>query len=132
MSIIIRKSIHHQLQNYLKENGILCSYQPSFRANVSTNSRLVHTEIIMLDLQKAFYTLDHILLKKMMCLGFKTLVIKWFDSYLSNRNVCFGWLCFLWSCNFKLWQYFGTTPDSTIFYWLPSIIIRNWLLSLWW
>ena len=41
----------------------------------------------MIDLQKAFDTLDHdILLKKMECVGYKKPVIKWFKSYLSNRK----------------------------------------------
>ena len=46
-----------------------------------------HTEMILVDLQKAFDTLDHtVLLQKMECIGFKESVIKWFQSYLSNRN----------------------------------------------
>ena len=48
-----------------------------------------HTEMILIDLQKAFGTLDHdVLLKKMECIGFKKPVIKWFKFYLSNRK-CF-------------------------------------------
>ena len=46
-----------------------------------------HTGMILVDLQKAFVTLDHtVLLKKMECIGFKESVIKWFQSYLSNRK----------------------------------------------
>ena len=46
-----------------------------------------HTGMILIDLLKAFDTLDYdILLKKMECAGFKKPVIKWFKSYLSNRN----------------------------------------------
>ena len=42
--------------------------------------------MILIDLQKAFDTLDHaILLQKMECLNFDPLVIKWFKSYLENR-----------------------------------------------
>ena len=44
-----------------------------------------HAGMILIDLQKAFDTLDHkILLEKMTYLSFKTPVIKWFESYLSN------------------------------------------------
>ena len=44
-----------------------------------------HADMILIDLQKAFDTLDHkILLEKMTYLSFKTPVIKWFESYLSN------------------------------------------------
>ena len=43
--------------------------------------------MILVDLQKAFDTLDHtVLLQKMECMGFKESVIKWFQSYLSNRK----------------------------------------------
>ena len=43
--------------------------------------------MILIDLQKVFDMLDHtVLLQKMECIGFKESVIKWFQSYLSNRN----------------------------------------------
>ena len=46
-----------------------------------------HAGMILIDLQKAFDTLDHdVLLKKMECLRFKKPVIKWFKFYLSNRK----------------------------------------------
>ena len=46
-----------------------------------------HTGMIVIDLQKAFDTLDHtILLQKMECTGFKDSVIKWFQSYYSNKK----------------------------------------------
>ena len=43
--------------------------------------------IILIDLQKAFDTINHdILLKKMASLGFSNHSIKWFQSYLSDRS----------------------------------------------
>ena len=46
-----------------------------------------HTGMIIIDLQKAFDTLDHtLLLQKMECIGFKDAVIKWFQSYHSNKK----------------------------------------------
>ena len=45
------------------------------------------TGMILINLQKAFDTLDHnVLLKKVECVGFKKPAIKWFKSYLSNRK----------------------------------------------
>ena len=45
------------------------------------------TGMILVDLQKAFDTLDHgFLLEKMKYFGFQTSVIKWFESYLSSRK----------------------------------------------
>ena len=47
----------------------------------------MHTGMILADLQKAFDTLDHrVLLEKMKYFGFWASVIKWFESYLSNRK----------------------------------------------
>ena len=43
--------------------------------------------MILIDLQKAFDTIDHqILIKKMKYLGFSKNVIAWFKSYLSERK----------------------------------------------
>ena len=42
--------------------------------------------MILIDLQKAFDSIDHkILIEKMKCMGFSNDVIKWFESYLSKR-----------------------------------------------
>ena len=42
--------------------------------------------MILIDLQKAFDTIDHkILIQKMKCIGFSDDVTKWFESYLSKR-----------------------------------------------
>ena len=44
---------------------------------------------ILIELQKAFDTLEHkIFLKKMTYLGFKTSIIKWFESYLQSKKYC--------------------------------------------
>ena len=76
-------------------------HQSGFRTNHSTNlclaqlidfvttgmDKQMHTGMILLDLQKAFDTLDHgVLLGKMKYFGFRASVIKWFESYLSNRK----------------------------------------------
>ena len=51
---------------------------------------------IFVDLQKAFYTVDHsILLSKLCHYGIRELANKWFESYLANRKrFCISqWLC---------------------------------------
>ena len=46
------------------------------------------TGMMLIDLQKAFGTLDHdILLDKMKYLGFTSKIINWFGSYLKERNI---------------------------------------------
>ena len=45
------------------------------------------TGMILIDLQKAFDTINHdILLKKLSIIGFSDHTVKWFQSYLLNRK----------------------------------------------
>ena len=48
----------------------------------------MHTGMILVGLQKAFDTLDHgfLLEEKKKYFGFQVSVIKWFESYTSNRK----------------------------------------------
>ena len=81
---------------------MLCKYQSGFRSKHSVNTCLTHlsnqilkgfeseksTGMILIDLQKAFDSLDHdILLNKMKYLGFTQKTIDWFGSYLKKRNI---------------------------------------------
>ena len=98
---IFEKVVHDQTQAFLDENKILYKFQSGFRRNFSTDSCLsylsnkiansfefgLHTVIILIDLQKAFDTIDHkILINKLEFLGFSKNVIIWFKSHLSNRK----------------------------------------------
>ncbi|MEO0686532.1 MAG: reverse transcriptase family protein, partial [Cyanobacteria bacterium J06649_11] len=48
-----------------------------------------HVGAVLIDLKKAFDTVDHkILLKKLYCMGFRDVAFDWFESYLSNRLQC--------------------------------------------
>ena len=101
ISKLIEKVIHDQTQEFLVENKILYKYQSGFRGNHSTDSCLSYlndkilqgfdsgkiTGMILIDLQKAFDTIDHeILLKKMIYIGFSKKTIAWFKSYITNRS----------------------------------------------
>ena len=101
ISKIIEKIIHNQTQSFLDENKILYTYQSGFCKHYSTDTCLCYltdrlrsgfekgllTGMILIDLQKAFDTIDHsILLEKMKCLSFSESTIRWFTSYLSNRS----------------------------------------------
>ena len=101
LSKIIEKTIHNQVQKYLDEKKILYRYQSGFRAHHSTDTCLSYlndkilkgfeakmfTSMILIDLQKAFDTIDHeIFLDKMACLGFSNSTILWFKSYLQDRS----------------------------------------------
>ena len=101
VSKIIEKVIHDQTQRFLDKNDIIYRYQSGFRKFFSTDSCLsylnnkiatgfesgLYTGMILIDLQKAFDTVNHdILLKKMEFIGFSEETTKWFKSYLSNRK----------------------------------------------
>ena len=103
VSKVIEKVIFNQIINFISENNILFELQSGFRQNHSTDFCLTYlnnkvikgfdsglfTGMILIDLQKAFDTIDHkILLEKMNYFGFSQQVIKWFRSYLSQRKFC--------------------------------------------
>ena len=94
VSKVIEKVIHNQTEIFLNKNNVLYKYQSAFRKSFSTNSCLTlltdkinkgfesgkYTGLILIDIQKAFDTIDHeILLKKMGCIGFLEKVIGWFE-----------------------------------------------------
>ena len=102
VSKTIEKSIHFQIEGYLNKKTLIYMYQSGFRANHSTDlflaqlidvvvtsmDKQMNTSMILVDLQKAFDTLDHgVRLKKMKYFGFRASVIKWFESYFSNRQL---------------------------------------------
>ena len=85
---------------FVTKKNILYKFQSGFRKFHSTDSCLSYlqdkvakgfdsgllTGMILIDLQKAFDTIDHkILIEKMKCMGFSNDVTKWFESYLSKR-----------------------------------------------
>ena len=66
----------HNLELYFLNDKILKGF----------NDGLV-TGMILIDLQKAFDTINHdMLLKKLSIIGFSDHTVKWFQSYLSNRK----------------------------------------------
>ena len=93
--------MHGQVKKYLDERKILSKYQSVFCAHHSTNTCLsylsnrIHqgfqngmfTVMILIDLQKAFDTIDHkIFLDEMVCLSFIDYTISWFKSYLQDQS----------------------------------------------
>ena len=76
--------IHDQTQAFLDGNKILYRFQSGFRKHFFFR---VHTGTILIDLQKAFDTINQeILINKMKFLKFYKDVILWFKSYLSCRK----------------------------------------------
>ena len=99
VSNILEKSVYSQLVEFLDENKLLFEFQSGFRSKYSTDTCLIHlfdylknntskglyTGMLLLDLQKAFDTVDHdILCKKLETIG--VLSVGWFRSYLCDRK----------------------------------------------
>ena len=101
LSKVFEKVFLDQTEEFLSLNKILYDYQSGFRKNHSTDTCLsflndkilkgfddgLVTGMTLIDLQKAFDKINHdILLKKLSIIGFSDHTVKWFQSYLSNRQ----------------------------------------------
>ena len=100
ISKIIEKVVHNQTNEFLSVNMVLHNYQSGFRTNHSINLCLsfltdkilkdfeegLLTGMILIDLQKAFDTINYeILLKKLKTTGFSDKCIQWFWSGLYKQ-----------------------------------------------
>ncbi len=101
LSKIMERTIYEQLESYLRANDLLYELQSGFRSSFSTDTCLIHltdyikremdlgnfTGMVLLDLQKAFDTVDHdILCSKLTSIGLDELSVEWFRSYLTQRS----------------------------------------------
>jgi len=101
ISKIFEKVVYKQFYKYLSDNDVIYKFQSGFRSSFSTDTALtymcdkirfdmdkgLYTGLVLLDLQKAFDTVDHqILLKKLSAVGANNFVVNWFSSYISERQ----------------------------------------------
>ena len=99
VSKIIEKSIHFKIEDPLNKKKLIYMYESCFRTNHLTDLCLAqltdffatgmdkHVYRYEVDFQKAFDTLDlGVLLEKTKYFGFRTPIIKWFESFLSCRK----------------------------------------------
>ena len=99
ISKIMERAVYLQMEKHLKDKNILYEFQSGFRASYSTDTCLINLQdgiridisqgkyvgMVLMDLQKAFDTVDHdILLEKLDSMGFDN--HKWFESYLKGRK----------------------------------------------
>jgi hypothetical protein len=98
---IFEKIVHDQFVDFIKNSDILMGQQSGFRKHFSTSTAVVDVAdyitselskgkfvcATLIDLRKAFDTVDHqILLKKLFCCGVRDVSFDWFLSYLSKRQ----------------------------------------------
>ena len=98
---IFEKIVYDQLFSYLNDKKLLASCQSGFRSFHCTltalteikNSRAVNIDngllngVVFFDLKKAFDTIDHsIILRKLKFYGIEQETLKWFQSYLDDRQ----------------------------------------------
>ena len=114
ISKVFEKIVFNQLYQYFTDNDLIFTSQYGFRKLHSTEFASIELVdrisqymdsgklplSILLDLSKAFDTLDHsILLSKLKFYGVSNTPLKWFQSYLQNRQ--------------QFVEFDGTCPDNT-------------------
>ena len=100
---VFEKVVHRQVTDFSDENHLLSNSQSGIRNCHSTDTAVTcvsdyilselsegkHVCAVLIDLKKAFDTVDHqILLKILFCYGFRDMSFGWFQSYLSNLMQC--------------------------------------------
>ena len=97
LSKVLERVICEQLNDFIEKHDYLYELQSGFRSSYSTDSCLIHlsdhilkkqdkgqyTGIVILDLQKAFNTVNpKILTSKLIAMGVSQAAVNWFDTYL--------------------------------------------------
>ena len=101
VSKVFERVVYDQVESYFKSNKLFYKFQSGFRRGLSTDTCLIHLTdyirkqmdkgnligMVLLDLQKAFDTVDHsTLLMKLRATGLGEDILRWFRSYLSDRK----------------------------------------------
>ena len=100
-SKILEKTVHNQISKFFQDHNLLYEFQSGFRKSYSTDTCLIYLSdtirskldkgnycgMVMLDLRKAFDTVNHeILITKLKAMGFDNRSSTWMRSYLTGRE----------------------------------------------
>ena len=98
---IYERVLRNRMVSHLEKNGLICNRQHGFRRGKSCLTQLLHhfdeiieafqnghdVDAIYLDYAKAFDKVDHrLLLAKLRIYGFSDKLIKWVESFLTDRT----------------------------------------------
>ena len=98
---VFEKIVYNKVMDFISENNVLYDHQYGFRKGRSTQQAIITLvdritksqdigDIVIalfIDLKKAFDTIDHrILLRKLYSYGIRGSMLKWFESYLTDRS----------------------------------------------
>ena len=98
---LLERLVSNRMMNYLEDNKLISEGQDGYRKNRSTIKAISGltddvldqagegkiTAAVFIDFSKAFDCVNHnILLKKLANLGFSRSAVKWYQSYLTNRQ----------------------------------------------
>ena len=132
MSKLLEKCMYKRLYKFLSKNDIFYKKQYGFCSNHSCEQAIqdlyghillakeegFKTIAIFLDLSNAFDTFSHeLLLKKLEIYGIRNLSHKWFDSYISNRQLqikCKTLSSNMFETSSKYQITYGTTQGSCL------------------
>ena len=102
LSKLLERIVSKKLIAHVNKNNLFDPFQSAFRKGHSTETALLRItdtifstlnsntccQLILLDLSSAFDTLDHnILISRLTVMGISCLALKWFTTYLTNRNI---------------------------------------------
>jgi hypothetical protein len=118
-SKVLERLMYSRLLSFINRHKILYKYQFGFRENHSTNMALIilidkiasaidkgeQVLGVFLDFQKAFDTVNHvILLKKLHKYGIRGIAFQWLSDYLDNRQQFVSFSCYESEKNIcKMW-----------------------------